>query len=589
MDPRHQERRLTTILAADVVGYGRLMGSDEAGTLAQLKAHRNELIEPKTAEYHGRVVKLMGDGILMEFGSVVDAVTFAVDVQRAMVERNADVPEGRRIIYRVGINIGDIIVEGEDIYGDGVNLAARLEGLAEPGGICVHGNVWDQVRDKLDLAFDDMGEVELKNIARPARVFRLVLDRADAKADRPAPAGRARPSLPDQPSIAVLPFENLSGDAGQEFFADGITEDIITELSRFPELFVIARNSAFTYKGRAVRIQDVGRDLGVRYVLEGSVRKAGNRVRVTAQLIEAATDNHLWADRFDRELVDIFDLQDEVAQAIVAVLPGRLEIVEANRIKRKLPDDMAAYDCLLAGKGHHHRFTKEDNDKALELLERAIELDPDYAAAYAWKACVLGQALGRGFRPDPEALFARSVEAVAKAISLDANDIECHRILCEIAMVRRQWDQARRHSDRAISLNPNDPRLVAQKGELLSWLGKPEDGAACVRKAVRLDPYSVQTWAHLLGRALLMSRLYEEAIEAYGQSSPPRFGCHADMAGCYAELGKASEVRAQTEETLRLKPDFSISDYVDRLTYRHSQDREHHRDLLRKADLPDRG
>ncbi len=342
MNPQHEERRLTTILAADVVGYSRLMAADEGGTFAQLKTHRKELIGPKIAEYSGRVVKLMGDGTLMEFGSVVDAVHFAVDVQRAMAERNAEVPEDQRITYRIGINIGDIIVEGDDIYGDGVNVAARLEALAEPGGICISRTVFNHVRNKVALAFEDLGELQVKNIPDPVRVYRVDLSRTDTDSVGWSPDTGSLP-LPDKPSIAVLPFENMSGDPEQEFFADGMAEEIITALSRYRWFFVIARNSSFTYKGHAVDVKQVAKELGVRYVLEGSVRKAGDRVRVTAQLIDASTGNHIWAERYDRELDDIFALQDEITQTIVTAIEPELGAVEQERARRKPPDNLDAW------------------------------------------------------------------------------------------------------------------------------------------------------------------------------------------------------------------------------------------------------
>ncbi len=389
-----------------------------------------------------------------------------------------------------------------------------------------------------------------------------------------------------KPSIMVLPFENLSDDPKQNYFTDGITEDIITELSRFPDLFVIARNSSFTYKNRGVTVQEVHKDLGVQYVIKGSVRKSGNRVRVTAQLVEAESGKHVWADRYDRELIDVFDLQDELTRGIVAVLPGRVESFESRKIARTPPEDMAAYELLLAGKIHHHLFTKEDNRKALELLDRAIALDPNYAAAWAWKACVLGQALGRGFQPDPKALFEGAVAAVEKALSLDENEVECHRILCEISMETGQLSKAELHNERALSLNPNDPRLLAQRGELLTWLGDAGEGENRIRMAMRLDPYSAPVWAHLLGRALMQQGNYAEAIEAYLKSSYPRFGYHADMAGCYAKLGKKDEAAKQAALAIKLKPDFSVSDYVAKLAYKNEQDRERHRDVLQEGPLP---
>ena len=361
MKSENHERRLTTIVATDVVGFSRLMGVDEGGTLSDLKAHREELFEPKTRQYGGRTVKLMGDGTLMEFASVVDAVLFAVEVQCAMREHNADVPADRQIVYRIGINIGDIIVEGDDIYGDGVNIAARLEGLSEPGGICVSSNVFNQVKNKVEVGFEDLGDQQVKNIEEPVRVYKVTTGPCERlKGDLAIVAGATAcaTDAAEKPAIAVLPFDNMSGDAEQEYFADGITEDIITELARFQNLVVIARNSTFSYKGKAPRVKDVARDLGVHYVVEGSVRKAGNRVRVTVQLIESKSEKHVWAERYDRDLTDIFEIQDEVTKAIIGALPSRLEAADIERIKRKPPQDLAAYDYVLRSKILHHHGTR---------------------------------------------------------------------------------------------------------------------------------------------------------------------------------------------------------------------------------------
>ena len=380
MPPERIERKLAAILAADVVGYSRLMGADEEGTLERLKAHRRELVDPEITRHRGRVVKTTGDGILIEFASVVDAVRCAIEVQRGMVARNSDVPDEKRIEFRAGINLGDIIIDGDDIHGDGVNIAARLEGIAEPGGIFISESSYQQVRDKLAIEFEDMGEQQLKNIARPVRVYRVPIGGIEPK-ERPVLA------LPDKPSIAVLPFQNLSADPEQEYFADGMVEDIITALSRFKSLFVIARNSSFTYKGKTVDIKQVGRDLGVRYVLEGSVRKAGGRVRITGQLIDCETGAHLWADRFDGSPEDIFDLQDQVTEKVAGVLVPKVEQAEIARAKRKASSNLDAYDCYLRGLAFSQPVTREGDNEALSLFYRAIELDPDFAVAYgraAW-------------------------------------------------------------------------------------------------------------------------------------------------------------------------------------------------------------
>lgn len=417
------ERRLTTILSADVVGYSRLIREDEACTLAGLKSHRKEIIEPKAIQYHGRTIKLMGDGALMEFASVVEAVTFAVEVQCAMQVRNAEVSETRRIEFRIGINVGDIVVEGEDIYGDGVNIAARLEGLAEPGGVCVRRNVRNQVHDKLDLTFEDLGDVLVKNIAEPIRAYKIILDeRAErlvtpimtpprgrvayrvtiaaclmgcmvlaglawwspwAPDVEPASVDRMAFALPEEPSIAILPFENLSGEPDQDYFADGMTEDLITDLSKISGLFVIARKSSFAYKGRQVNVPQVAEELGVRYVLEGSVRRAGDEVRINAQLIDTVTRGHLWAERYDGSLADVFGLQDMVTRKIVAALAVKLTAIEQERIAQKETESAKAYDVFLQGWQHYLRQKPENFRKAISYFEEALDTDPEYGRAYA--------------------------------------------------------------------------------------------------------------------------------------------------------------------------------------------------------------
>src|SRR5438034_3154518 len=383
------ERRLAAILAADVAGYSRLMGADEEGTLAALKELRRDLADPKIKEHRGRIVKTTGDGLLVEFASVVDAMRCAVEVQHEMAERNAGVPEERRIQFRMGINLGDIIKDGRDIYGDGVNVASRLEALAEPGGICVNRFVRDQVRDKLDFAFEDAGEQRVKNIARPLRVYRVRTGRVVGEAIITAQPPLA---LPDKPSVAVLPFTNMSGDPDQEFVSDGIAEDVITALSRYPSLFVIARNSCFTYKGRAVDVKQVGRELGVRYVLEGSVRKVGNRIRVTAQLIEAENGNHVWAERYDRDLADIFAVQDEISSAVTIGIAPAISDAEQQRAIRKPPESLDAWSAYQRGLWHLSEANQDDNGIAQSFFQRAIDLDPTFAGGYSGLALAQLQA-----------------------------------------------------------------------------------------------------------------------------------------------------------------------------------------------------
>jgi adenylate cyclase len=582
------ERRLAAILAADMVGYSRLMEADETGTLARLKTHRLELIDPAIAKNRGRLIKTAGDGMLVEFQSVADAVACAVEIQRRMARRNADVAAARQIQFRIGINLGDVISEDGDIFGDGVNVAARLQELAEPGGVCVSGAIRDQVGDRLGVAFDDRGEQSVKNLARTIRVFRVRID-DDMTAAPPAPGEAARTSagaVTDKPSIAVLPFVNMSGDPEQEFFADGLTEDIITALSRFRDLFVISRNSAFVYKGKAVKLQAVAREFGVQYVVEGSVRKVGNRVRITVQLIDAESDRHVWAERYDRELEDIFAIQDEVTAAIVATLPGRVEAASHDRATNKPTDSMAAYECVLAGKVLHHRSTPQDNAAAQRALERAVALDPKYAHAHAWLACVLGQGWTYGWCADRDATWQRVGEQLQTALALDENDADVHRILAAVNLVRGDHERAMYHQERALSLNPNNDLIVVQQGELLTWLGRPEDGIGWIRKAMRLNPYHPERyWSHL-GRAYFVAQRYPEAVEAFARISRPDHTHHAFLAAACAQMGDEVAARAHAGEVTSRQPEFTVDAYLATLHYRHESDRAHHRAALLKASLP---
>jgi len=441
------ERRLTAILAADVVGYSRLMEADETATLMSLKAHRDELLEPEIAGHNGRIVKLMGDGVLAEFASVVDAVNCAVELQRGTAARNDGVPQDRRIVFRIGINLGDVIVEGNDIYGDGVNVAARLEGLAEPGGICLSATVHDHIAGKVSLNFEDGGEHKVKNLTRPVHVWRW----RDQSGEPPRPAL----ALPSKPSIAVLPFDNLSGDPEQAYFADGIAEDIITALSRIRWFFVIARNSSFAYKGKSVDVRQVAQELGVRYLLEGSVRKAGTRVRLSAQLIDGATGNHIWAERFDREMVDIFDLQDELTQTIAGAIEPALSQAERQRAKAKRPESLDAWDVYQQGMSHLHRRTELDLAEAADLFGRASEADPGLVSAYASASeCRFFQIVG-GFAEGLETARQTGLAMARTAVDLDQQDAGARYALGRIYIARREHDLAIPELTRAIEFNPS--------------------------------------------------------------------------------------------------------------------------------------
>jgi len=581
------ERRLAAVLAADVVGFSRLMEVDEAGTLARLKTVRMELIDPAIANCKGRLIKTTGDGMLVEFQSVTEALRCAVDFQQRMARRNRDMPASRTLLYRIGINLGDVIVEDSDIFGDGVNVAARLESIAEPGGICISAAVRDQVADRLDVGYEDLGDQQVKNIQRPIRVFRVLLSNETAAANKQTTTGGLPPRTnARKPSIAVLPFVNMSGDPEQEFFADGLTEDIITELSRFRQLLVISRNAVFVHKGKPVKAQQIAREFGVDYVVEGSVRKAAGRVRVTVQLIDGETETHLWAERYDRELEDIFAIQDEVTSLIAATLSGRVEAAKQDRVQRKPTENMAAYECVLTGKVLHHWSNRDANAKALEMLNRAIELDSNYAHAHAWKGCVVGQAWLNGWSKDPAASLQVISDELKTALALDDNDADVHRILAALNLNFNAHEKAVYHQDRALSLNPSSDLIVVQQGEILTWLGNAEEGIEWIRRAMRLNPYHPERfWSHL-GRAQYTARMYADAIASYSKLTAPDHTHHAFLAASSAQLGNRVAAAAHAHEVLQRDPAFTIGKFLQTLHYRQPSDTEHVRDGLQKAGLP---
>jgi adenylate cyclase len=574
------DRRLAAILAGDIAGYSRLMGADEEGTLRQLKTHRKELVDPKITEHRGRIVKTTGDGMLVDFVSVVDAVRCAVEIQRGMVERNADVPTGKRIQFRIGINVGDIISDDNDIYGDGVNIAARLEAISEPGGICLSDDAYRQVQGKVSAQFVDSGQHQLKNIARPVRVYRVSAQGA---------AGTVEPTLalPEKPSIAVLPFDNMSDAAEDVYFADGVAEDIITELSRYPDLFVAARNSSFTYRGKAVRATDMAQELGVHYVLEGSVRRAGNRVRISAQLIDAGSGKHLWAQRYDRSLDDLFSVQDDVTQSIVAVLPGRVQAAAFEQSSRKTSSSLDAYDHLLRGKYCHHLETADDNREAEAHFDRSIELDPRFASAHAWKACTIGQALNCEFRPRTPELFQQMTQTVERAMSIDENDTECHRIMCRIALIQGQFAKSEHHLDCALALNPNDPRLVVQRGINLTFSGDPEAAIPWIERAMRLDPFSAHRYYLDLVRALFMVERPKDAIIVLERMGRTHWEHYVWLAACCATADRLTAAHEAGRQAVALRPNLSTAAYLEgRFAWRRAEDKARLRDALGRAGLP---
>lgn len=579
------ERRLAAVLAADVAGYSRLMGADEVGTLEALKAHRRDVVDPAIADHKGRIVKTTGDGLLVEFSSAVDAINCAMLVQDQMAERNRDFTPAIR--FRIGINVGDVIVDDGDIFGDGVNVAARVENECTPGGVCLSGNAFEQIRGKTGFAFEDLGERSLKSIDRPVRLYAAQLATASPVSSAKQPAESTKLPLPDKPSIAVLPFDNM-GEAGEDiYFADGIAEDIITELARYSDLFVVARNSSFTYRGKAVRIADVARDLGVRYVLEGSVRRAGNRIRVNAQLIDAVSGKHLWAQRYDRNLEDLFAVQDELTRSIVAVLPERVQSAALDQASRKASSSLDAYDHLLQGKYYHHLETAEANREADVHFDQAIALDPRFASAYAWKACTIGQAVGREYRPPTPEALQQSIQLIEQAMSIEPNDSECHRIICRIALMQGQFAKSEHHLEFALTLNPNDPRLALQRGINLTFLGDPDAAIPWIEQAIRLDPFSAHRYYLDMVRALFMAGRPAEAIALLERNARSHWEHDLWLAACHATMGNQSAAHEAGQRLMALRPGFTITGYVEgRFKWKKPEDRGRLSDGLAQAGLP---
>jgi TolB-like protein/class 3 adenylate cyclase len=559
-------RRLAAILAADVAGYSRLMGADEEGTLERLKALRRELLDPKIAEHHGRIVKTTGDGFLVEFASVVDAVRCAVEVQRAMPERDTSVAADNRIELRIGINLGDVIVEGDDLYGDGVNIAARIEALADAGGVFVSNTVHDHVRDRLPFVFEDLGEQQVKNITRPVRVYRVrtTLTHPDAYVpgsplSRIAGEGSPPLALPDKPSIAVLPFANMSGDPEQEYFADGMVEEIITALSRIRWLFVIARNSSFTYKGQAVDVKQVGRDLGVRYVLEGSVRKGGNRVRITAQLIDASSGAHLWADRFDGSLEDIFDLQDKVSISVAGVIEPALQAAEMRRSVARPTSDLSAYDLYLRALAAFHPLTKEGVVEALRLVDRAVGIDRRYGPALSLAAFCHMRLIIDGWASEPEGHRREGMDLARQALHAAENDPD---VLANAAIVLAYFGEDIGATigliDRALALNPSFAGGWLRSGVLRAWAGQPDLSIEHIETSLRLSPReSLATPLSQMGQSYFFKRQFEEATATLLlaiQNNPNSPTPYRTLAACYAHMGQLDEARAIVAKLRTITP-----------------------------------
>ena len=584
------QRRLAAIVSADVVGYSRLMGADETGTLAAMREHRAELIDPLIAEHGGRIVKTMGDGLLLEFASAVNAVTCSIAIQEGMADRNSIAAENKRIIFRIGINLGDIIIDGEDIHGDGVNVAARLEGLADPGGVYLSAAIYDQVRGRTDFSFEDLGEYEVKNIDRAVHVWRWA---RDDELPSPAATGAKEPApLPDKPSIVVLAFDNMSRDPEQEYFSDGISEDIITDLSKVSGLFVIARNSAFSYKGRSFNVQDVCSELGVRYALEGSIRKAGNRVRITAQLIDGTSGGHLWAERYDRELTDIFEVQDEVTEQIVAALKVTLSEKEKSLIGDGGTKNIDAHDAFLKGrellfgpKRDRHMF-----DSATACFRRAIEIDPDYAGPYAGLAMAYMLDHQNHWSEAHETSLDRAERYVSEAIAKDDNDPFAHYVAALVAMWQKDHQRWADEADQALALNPNYALAVSARGIVYTFSGEPAKAIPCIEQAMRLDPAFKDQFIHFLGTAYLVAGDYGTAAAQFRERislNPSTDLSRAFLACALGELGQADEAHRVWDELMEINPDYSFADHIARLPFRDPSDAEKFSDGLRKVGLPE--
>jgi adenylate cyclase len=601
MDTEKFKRKLTAILSADVKGYSRLMGTDEEATVRTLQEYK-EVMASSIQQHRGRVVDATGDNLMAEFVSVVDAVQCSVEIQQVLRAKNAMLPETRRMEFRIGINLGDVIEEGERIYGDGVNIAARVEGLAEAGGICISESAYQQIENKLPLRYEYMGEHGVKNIAKPVRVYRAQIE-AEAvpsqvhrekrpgrkRLSRAVPAGMAFP-LPDKPSIAVMPFVNMSADPEQEYFSDGITEDIITNLSKVSGLLVISRNSSFLYKGKQVKLQEVAKDLGVRYVLEGSVRRAGGRVRITAQLIDGKTAQHVWADKYDRELKDIFSVQDEVTRKVVSELAIALTTIESDRLPRKHTENFEAYDMYLRAKREQYVHRKENTLKGIEMCQRVIDLDPNFAGGYQLQSFLLSRGVRFGWFPQED--LEKAFELAQKAISVDDKFPASHMALASVYFGQGKYDDALAAANRAVNIVPGDSDTIVWLGYYLNRAGREVEAIEVIKKARELNPMYLSggypVYVDFMAMACFTAGLYEEAIsnmkkaiEIYG-SSVTR---DPFLIASYSMLGRMEEAKETAQQWLKINPTFSLSSWQTGRLYKRSEDSERLYEALRKAGL----
>ena len=575
------ERRLSAILAADIAGYSALMGADEARTVRDLKGHQ-AVVLPMVGEFAGRIIDTAGDGILAEFASVINAVKCALAIQTTMAQRNAAIEPQRRMQFRVGINIGDVVYDDVRIYGDGINIAARLESIAEAGGICISSKVYDEISGRIDLHCEDLGEQQLKNIARPVRAYQVRLDRT-------SPIAVAAPALPEKPSIAVLPFQNMSGDAEQEYFADGITEDLITDLSKVSGLFVIARNSSFVYKGRSAKVQDIGRDLGVRFVLEGSVRKAGNRVRITAQLIDAGNDGHLWAERFDRDLTDIFSTQDEVVEKIVGALAITLTPGEEQRLRRRGTDNVEAYETWLRARKLLGGGTRESVVQARAMYHRAITMDPAFPMPHAGLALAGIMDYLNDWAADPAAALDDAERCARRALELGPQEPVSHLALGNVMLWRRDHDGALSEFRRALALDRSYAQGYSATGMVLMYAGRPAEALEPIAMAMRLDPHYATIVLHFLAQAHFALGSYETAARYLLDRiarNPSTDASRMLLASCYGHLGRADDARKTWAELLEVNPEFSLMQRARVLPYKDPSDFQRIAEGLAKAGLP---
>jgi adenylate cyclase len=620
------KRKLTAILSSDAVGYSRLMEDNEEATIQTLNAYRNSM-STLVQQHRGRVVDTTGDNLMAEFPSVVDAVKCAVETQKEMSERNADLPENRRMLFRIGVNLGDIIEEEDRIYGDGVNIAARLEGLAEAGGICISRTAYDQVKNKLELGYEYLGEHSVKNISEPVHVYRVLMEPEAAgkvigekrkekrrmtlaavivlligagglagwylyieqtKRIEPASMEKMAYPLPDKPSIAVLPFDNMSEDPKQDYFSDGITEEIITALSKVPKLFVIARNSTFTYKGKPVKVKQVAEELGVRYVLEGSIRKAGDKIRITAQLIDALTGHHLWAERYDRNLKDIFAVQDEITKNIITAMQVKLTRGEQARTAAKGTNNLEAYLKLLQAREKMSKGNKENNALAQRLLEETIALDPDYASAYALLGAIQMMDVWLGSSKSPKDSIKKAIELSKKALALDESLADARSLLGFLYAMTQQPDKGVAEAERAVELDPNSANAHHFLCLTLRFAERPDEAIPVCKKAIRLEPYALAAYYYNLGMAYLLAGQCEEAIsaceEALRRGSNNVFA-HVNATVAYIMCGREEEARATAAEVLRISPKFSVEKFAKNIPFKNQAAKEEFVDTLRNAGL----